>query len=79
MSDIRKCKGRTERTESKDLAPHHHFTTLIRIEISSTTQGQHASGTVKKPLRFREEVFLLFLADLHIDLLLLVHIAGEKS
>ena len=29
MSYVRSCKGRTVRTESKDLAPHHHFTFLI--------------------------------------------------
>ena len=48
MSDVRKCKGRTVRTESKDLAPHHHFSILIRVEISSIIKGQHAPGTVKK-------------------------------
>ena len=29
MSDVRSCKGGTVRTESKDLAPHHHFAFLI--------------------------------------------------
>ena len=29
MSDVRKCKGGTVRTESKDLALYHHFSFLI--------------------------------------------------
>ena len=29
MSDVRSCKGKAVRTESKDLAPHHHFAFLI--------------------------------------------------
>ena len=29
MSDIRSCKGTAVRTESKDLALHHHFAFLI--------------------------------------------------
>ena len=29
MSDVRSCKGKAVRTESKDLAPHHHFEFLI--------------------------------------------------
>ena len=29
MSDVRSCKGGTVRTESKDLASHHHFAFLI--------------------------------------------------
>ena len=32
MSDVRSCKGGTVRTESKDLAPHHHFAFLISRE-----------------------------------------------
>ena len=29
LADVRSCKGRAVRTESKDLAPHHHFAFLI--------------------------------------------------
>ena len=29
MSDVRSCKGKAVRTESKDLAPHLHFAFLI--------------------------------------------------
>ena len=29
MSDVRSCKGKAVRTESKDLAPRHHFAFLI--------------------------------------------------
>ena len=42
MSDVRSCKGGTVRTESKDLAPHHHSSFLIRAELSSTIKGRHA-------------------------------------
>ena len=39
MSDVRKCKGGTVRTESKDLAPHHHFSFLIRARLSNAIRG----------------------------------------
>ncbi len=44
MSDVRSCKGGTVRTESKDLAPHHHFSFLIPIqaELSFSIKGRRA-------------------------------------
>ena len=35
MSDVRKCKGGTVKTESKDLAPYHHFSFLIHTRLSN--------------------------------------------
>ena len=39
MSDVRSCKDGTVRTESKDLAPHHHFSFLISHSIELFKEG----------------------------------------
>ena len=57
MSDVRKCKGRTVRTELKDLAPHHHFSFLIQARLSSIIKGQHAPRTVKNLSAFAKRFF----------------------
>ena len=46
MSDVRSCKGKAVRTESKDLAPHHHFAFLIsNFSFKRGFQTQSRSGT----------------------------------
>ena len=45
MSDVRSCKGKAVRTESKDLAPHHpfrisHFSFLIQARLSHVIKRQ---------------------------------------
>ena len=42
MSDVRKCKGKAVRTESKDLAPHHPALPIEPAEpLSKTSKGRH--------------------------------------
>ena len=49
MSDVRSCKGKAVRTESKDLAPHHHFAFLIQAEFSSAIKRRHAPRAPSPP------------------------------
>ena len=49
MSDVRSCKGKAVRTESKDLAPHHHFAFLIQAKLSNGIKGQYAPGANPEP------------------------------
>ena len=48
MSDVRSCKGGTVRTESKDLAPHHHFAFLIS-NFSFLIQAKLSYGVKGRP------------------------------
>ncbi len=49
MSDVRSCKGGTVRTESKDLAPHHHFAFRIFNSSDAFTRNQKAAPPRANP------------------------------
>ena len=54
MSDVRSCKGKAVRTESKDLAPHHHFAFLIsnfsfKRSFHTESKGAPPHGMTLKP------------------------------
>ena len=63
MSDVRSCKGGTVRTESKDLAPHHHFSFLIQTKLSPAIHGRHAPRANPEPCTPNPEPFIMSETD----------------
>ena len=54
MSDVRSCKGKAVRTESKDLAPRHHFAFLIsnfsfKQNFQMESKGEPLHGITLSP------------------------------
>ena len=61
MSDVRSCKGGTVRTESKDLAPHHHFGFLISNFSFKRRFQTESKGSTPQRLTLNPPAFPIFL------------------
>ena len=55
MSDVRSCKGKAVRTESKDLAPHHHFAFLISNFLFKRRFQTESKGSMPRGLTLSPE------------------------